>query len=198
LYVGRWSHAANQRGLKFSIKSNLIWSVNSQKLKTARMGDLYDMHEFWNSACQGWNLGLYLTPLQVSHVSCRSKHPPCLVKSCQGSSPVLALTTVLKIHLHCACVLFLFHIVLSSFPFSFIYSFTVLFFFLIWIFYLFTFQMLSPFLVSPLETPFPIPLPCFYEGAPTHSPNHSLPPHHPGIPPHWDIDPSQNIWHLDC
>ena len=28
-----------------------------------------------------------------------------------------------------------------------------------WIFYLFTFQMLSPFLVSPLQTPYPHPPP---------------------------------------
>jgi hypothetical protein len=45
-----------------------------------------------------------------------------------------------------------------------IYSFPFLFFkkklilFLNWVFYLFTFQMLSPFLVSPLQISYPIPL----------------------------------------
>ena len=33
-----------------------------------------------------------------------------------------------------------------------------------WLFYLFTFQMLFPFLVSPAQTPYPTPRPCFYEG----------------------------------
>jgi len=40
--------------------------------------------------------------------------------------------------------------------------------FFYWIFYLLTFQMLSHFLVFPLETPYLILLPhCFYEGAPS-------------------------------
>lgn len=34
------------------------------------------------------------------------------------------------------------------------------------IFYLFTFQMLSPFQISPSETPYPTPSFCFYKGAP--------------------------------
>jgi hypothetical protein len=56
-----------------------------------------------------------------------------------------------------------------------------------WLFYLFTFQVLSPFLISPPKTPYPIsPPPFFYEGA--------LPllPHHPGIPLHWGIKPLQD------
>ena len=48
--------------------------------------------------------------------------------------------------------------------------------------------MLSPFLVSPLKTP--IPLPCFYKGAPPHT--HSLLPHIPSILLHRGITPSQN------
>ena len=55
-----------------------------------------------------------------------------------------------------------------------------------WISYLFTFQMLSPFLVSPPETPFPSPLLL------CHLPTHPLPPHRPGIPVHWGIKPSQD------
>jgi hypothetical protein len=43
--------------------------------------------------------------------------------------------------------------------------------FLNWLFYLFIFQMLSPFLVSSLPIPSPIPpLPCFYDGAPSNLP----------------------------
>ena len=38
--------------------------------------------------------------------------------------------------------------------------------FFYWLFYLFTFQMLSSFPVSPLKTPFPSPSPCLYEGSP--------------------------------
>ena len=38
--------------------------------------------------------------------------------------------------------------------------------FLNWLFYLFTFQMLSPFPVSPSQAPYPFPLPCLSEGAP--------------------------------
>jgi hypothetical protein len=58
-----------------------------------------------------------------------------------------------------------------------------------WIFYLFTFQMLSPFPVSPLQPPYPIPpLPCFYEGAPL--PTYPLLPHYPSIPIHWGNNPS--------
>jgi hypothetical protein len=43
--------------------------------------------------------------------------------------------------------------------------------FLNWIFSLFTFQMLSPFLVSPQNPPSHPPSPCLYEGVP--SPTHS-------------------------
>ena len=45
--------------------------------------------------------------------------------------------------------------------------------------------MLSPFQVSPSETPYPIPLPCLYEGAST--PTHPLPSSCLGIPLHWGI-----------
>ena len=61
----------------------------------------------------------------------------------------------------------------------------VLSFFKNWIFYLFTFQVLSPFLVSPLQPPIPYLLPWFYEGAP--SPTHPLLPYPPSIPLHWSI-----------
>ena len=65
------------------------------------------------------------------------------------------------------------------------------FFFLFnWIFYLFTFQMLSSFLVSSPETPYTCPSPCLYKGA--HPPTHSLPPPCPGIPLHWGMEPSQD------
>jgi hypothetical protein len=48
-----------------------------------------------------------------------------------------------------------------------------------------------PFPVSPLQTPCPIsPFPCFYEGA--RPPTYPLPPHRPGIPLHWGIEPSQD------
>jgi hypothetical protein len=51
--------------------------------------------------------------------------------------------------------------------------------------------MLSPFLVSPLQTLDLIPpLPCFYEGAPP--PTYPLPFHCPSIPLHWGIKPSQD------
>jgi hypothetical protein len=57
-------------------------------------------------------------------------------------------------------------------------------FFFNWIFYLFTFQMLSHFLVSPPETPYPIfPPPAFYESALPPTP--PLPPSCPGIILHW-------------
>jgi hypothetical protein len=47
--------------------------------------------------------------------------------------------------------------------------------------------MLSPFPIFPPQTPYLIPLPCFYEGAP--SLTHQLLPYHPSIPLHWDIKP---------
>ena len=51
--------------------------------------------------------------------------------------------------------------------------FHIAFIYLHQIFYVFTFQMLSPFLISPLETSYPIPPPCASMGAlplpPTHS-----------------------------
>ena len=65
------------------------------------------------------------------------------------------------------------------------------FLFFYWIFSLFTFQMLFPFLVLHLQKPSILsPLPCFYEGLP--SPIYSLPPPHPGIPLHWGIKPSKD------
>jgi hypothetical protein len=64
-----------------------------------------------------------------------------------------------------------------------------------WLFYLFTFQMLCPFLVSPPKTPYLIPLPsAFMGGAPT--PTHWLLPHCSGVPLHWAIKPSQDQWPL--
>jgi hypothetical protein len=66
------------------------------------------------------------------------------------------------------------------------YFFCFCFFF--WIFYVFTFQMFSPFLVSPLEPLIPSPLPSasirVLPLPPTHSPLHG-----PGIPLHWGIEP---------
>jgi hypothetical protein len=68
---------------------------------------------------------------------------------------------------------------------------SVTFFCFYWIFYLFTFQVLSLFPISPLElSPSNLPSPCFYEGVPP--PTYTLPPHHPGIPLHWGIKPSQD------
>ena len=49
-------------------------------------------------------------------------------------------------------------------------------------FSLFTFQMVTPFQISPSETPYPIPPPGFYEGAPPFLSSH------PGIPLHWGIN----------
>jgi hypothetical protein len=60
-----------------------------------------------------------------------------------------------------------------------------------WLFYLFTFQILSPFSVSPPQTPYPLLpppasikvfLPC----------PHTLPPHWPSIPLCWVIEPPQD------
>ena len=51
--------------------------------------------------------------------------------------------------------------------------------------------MFSPFLVSPLQTPYPIPPYPASEGAP-HQPTHPLLSHYPGIPLHWDKEPSQD------
>jgi hypothetical protein len=65
-----------------------------------------------------------------------------------------------------------------------------IFLFFYGIFSLFKFQMLSPFLFSPLETPYPIPLPCFFEG--DTPPTHPLLPYLLGIPLHCDIKPSQD------
>ena len=51
--------------------------------------------------------------------------------------------------------------------------------------------MLSPSLVSPLQTPLSYPpLHCFYEGAPP--PTYPLLPHCPSFPLHWGIKPSQD------
>jgi hypothetical protein len=59
-----------------------------------------------------------------------------------------------------------------------------------WIFSLFTFQMLSPFLVPPWVSLSHPPCPCFYEGVPP--PTNPLLHPHPGFPLHWDIKPSQD------
>jgi hypothetical protein len=57
-----------------------------------------------------------------------------------------------------------------------------------WLFYLFTFQMLSLFQVSLHNPPLTYPSLCFYEGAPQLT--HPLSAHCPGIPLHWGIEPS--------
>jgi hypothetical protein len=54
-----------------------------------------------------------------------------------------------------------------------------------WMFYLFAFQMLSPFLVSPWETSLSLLL---WQCSPTHPLLHS----HPGIPLHWGTESSQD------
>ena len=59
------------------------------------------------------------------------------------------------------------------------------------VFYLFAFQILCPFPVSPPQTPYPTRTPCyFYEGPCPPTPQ--LPPHFPSIPLCWDIEPSQD------
>jgi hypothetical protein len=59
------------------------------------------------------------------------------------------------------------------------------------IFYLSTFQILSPFPVSPLKIPLSHPLSaCYYEGL--HPPTHPVPPPHSGIPLHWGIELSKD------
>jgi hypothetical protein len=68
--------------------------------------------------------------------------------------------------------------------------FIYLFIYLYWVFYLFTFQLSSPFPVSPLETPIPSALFLFYEGVLAST--HLLLPSRPSIPLHWDIEPSQD------
>jgi hypothetical protein len=65
----------------------------------------------------------------------------------------------------------------------------ILYFFFNWIFYLFKFQMLFPFPVSPLETPILFPLPLLLWGS---SLTYPLPPPHPDIPLQWSIKPSQD------
>jgi hypothetical protein len=59
-------------------------------------------------------------------------------------------------------------------------------FFINWLFYLFTFQMLSPFLVSPLKSPHPIPFSFTSKRVlPHHHPPTHLPPHTSSIPLWW-------------
>jgi hypothetical protein len=58
--------------------------------------------------------------------------------------------------------------------------------------------MLSLFLVSPLETPYPIlPSPASMRVF-HHPPTHPLPPPHPGIPLHWGIEPDKAILCYIC
>jgi hypothetical protein len=64
------------------------------------------------------------------------------------------------------------------------------FFHFYWLFYLFTFQLLSPFPVSPLQTPIPCPSPCLWEGAPPFT--HPLLPQYPSVPLPWFIEPPQD------
>ena len=66
-------------------------------------------------------------------------------------------------------------------------------FFFYWIFSLLTFQMLSSFLVYPLEPPYPIPSSPASIRVFSHPPTHPfLPPWGPCIPLHWGIEPSQD------
>jgi hypothetical protein len=74
--------------------------------------------------------------------------------------------------------------VLESFV---IWSYFFLFFFFLWIFSSFTFQMLSPSPVPPPKMPHTLPL--LLWGC---SPNYPLPLLRPGIPIHWNIQPSQD------
>jgi hypothetical protein len=61
---------------------------------------------------------------------------------------------------------------------------TYLYILFYYIFSLFTFQMLSHFIVSPLKIPYPLPLPC--------SQTHPILLPDPGIPLYWSIEPSQD------
>jgi hypothetical protein len=63
-----------------------------------------------------------------------------------------------------------------------------LFSYFYWLFYLFTFQVLSPFPVSPPQAPMPSPSThCLYESAPP--PAHTLEPQYFSVPHHWVIEP---------
>jgi hypothetical protein len=90
------------------------------------------------------------------------------------------------------CLLFLFFFLLTSCPslsgqnYPWKMNFIVTFF---WIFYLFTFQILSPFPISPLESLYFIPFPLLLWG---YSPAHPPTPPCPGIPIHWGTEPSQD------
>jgi hypothetical protein len=69
---------------------------------------------------------------------------------------------------------------------------SLLFFFNNWIFYLFTFRMLFPFLVSLLETFHPNPPYPASMRVLLHPPTHPLLPHLPSIPLHLGIKPSHD------
>jgi hypothetical protein len=64
------------------------------------------------------------------------------------------------------------------------------------IFYYVEYYMLSPLLVSPLQSAYPIPTPSASMRVlchpPTHPPTHPLSAHFPGIPLHWGLEPSQD------
>jgi hypothetical protein len=62
-------------------------------------------------------------------------------------------------------------------------------FFFYWMFYLFTFQMLSSFPISSPQSPIPSSLPLLLWEC---SHTHLLPPYCPGITLHWGIKPSQD------
>jgi hypothetical protein len=64
--------------------------------------------------------------------------------------------------------------------------------FFYWIFSLFTFQMLSPFSISPPQPPYPMPPPPASMRVFPHLPTHPLSSPHPGIPLHWGIKLSQD------
>ena len=65
----------------------------------------------------------------------------------------------------------------------------LIFLFLLIFFYLFTIKMLSPFPVSPLQTPIKSPFSLFLQG---YSPTYPLLPQQPSIPLCWDIEPPQD------
>ena len=52
--------------------------------------------------------------------------------------------------------------------------------------------MLSPFPVSPLQAPYPIPFPSASMRELPHPPTPPFPPHCPSIPLHWSIEPPQD------
>ena len=69
-----------------------------------------------------------------------------------------------------------------------LFSYMMIFLNFYWIFSLFTLQLLSPFPVSPPQILYPILPPTASMRVLSHTPS----PHHPSIPLHWGIEPSQD------